>query len=171
MLKLYVRLAWLRLTFWNIYLRLANCWMSHFGASFFFFSCLPLLLLTLFSIPRPQVSLIEMEPISPYTVFTHTRSSAVPFSLSPSWTEPFEHKNLQTHSLSLQFSHQTVNSSRNTISFWMDGNNLSEKWHIHVVPVAYMQRSLPALPEATIPVRLHVTTTCRMCFNECYPFQ
>lgn len=50
----------------------------------FFFSCLPLLLLTLFSIPRPQVSLIEMEPISPYTVFTHTRSSAVPFSLSPS---------------------------------------------------------------------------------------
>ncbi len=37
-----------------------------------FFPCLPLLLLTLFSIPRPRVSLIEVEPISPYTVSTHS---------------------------------------------------------------------------------------------------
>lgn len=29
-----VQLAWLLLTFWNIYLRLANCWMSYFGAGF-----------------------------------------------------------------------------------------------------------------------------------------
>lgn len=53
-------------------------------------SCLPLLLLTLFSIPRPQVSLIEVEPISPYTVFTQTQSSAVLFSPpSPSSLETF----------------------------------------------------------------------------------
>lgn len=41
--EIYVQLAWLLLTFWNIYLRLANCWMSYFGT--IFFSCLPLLLL------------------------------------------------------------------------------------------------------------------------------
>lgn len=42
-----------------------------FGASFSFLSSSPLpLLLTSFSIPLPEASLIEVEPVSPYTVFT-----------------------------------------------------------------------------------------------------
>lgn len=91
--EIYVQLAWLLLTFWNIYLRLANCWMSYFGASFF------LVCLYYFSIPRPQASLIEVEPISPYTVFIQTQSPAVLFSPSPSLYLNFcsTHKHLQTH--------------------------------------------------------------------------
>lgn len=37
--EMYVQLAWQLLTFWNIYLKLANCWMSYFGANFFLFAC------------------------------------------------------------------------------------------------------------------------------------
>lgn len=36
--EMYVQLAWLPPTFWNIYLRLANCWMSYIGANFFLFA-------------------------------------------------------------------------------------------------------------------------------------
>lgn len=60
-------------------------------------SCLPLLLLTIFSIPRPQENLIEVEPISPYTVFTQTQSCAVLLSPSPSWLELSKHSETSAH--------------------------------------------------------------------------
>lgn len=101
----------------------------------------------LFSIPRPQVSLIEVEPIfPPCTVFTQAQSSAVPFPLSfplnlnhlrtKKNQQPYKHT--RTHTLSLQFTHQ--NSWRTTISYSM-ANNLSENRHFQLVFVASLQRS------------------------------
>lgn len=108
-----------------------------------FSSCLPLLL-TSFSIPGPEESSIEVEPISPYTVFTQTRSLLffyfikIFFPLVASWLELFfntqKHVLAHTHTypMSLQFTHHTVISLRDTISCWK-ANYLSWSWHIHVL--------------------------------------
>lgn len=84
--QMYVQLEFALQTFWKIHLWLANCLMSYFGAIFFsfllFFSPgLPLSLVTFFSIPPSQQSLIEVEPISAYAVFKQTQSIAVLFLL------------------------------------------------------------------------------------------
>ena len=91
----------LNVLFWCQFLLVCLCYCWHYSQS-----------------PRPRENLIEVEPISPYTVFTQTQSSAALFPPALSlcaWTfAPKKH--LQTHTNFPQLTHQTVNSSPHTWS-------------------------------------------------------
>lgn len=161
--QIYVQLAWLLLTFWNIYLRLANCWMSYFGASFFF-----LVSLYYLSIPRPQESLIDVEPISPYTVFIQTQSLVPPLPPFYTWTFVAPTNICKQTNFTIHTSDMLIQVAH--LSHWK-ASNLSEKWHADAAFAAHTRRSRAASPRATHSSPPHVTATCHVCFNECLPFQ
>lgn len=134
-----------------------------FSYNFFFLFlvtdiCLPLLLLTAFSIPRPQESLIEVEPISSYI---YTKSVlCCPFFFPPSpsyWNfvtprhKTRTQKRTQTNSL---ITHQTFNSrgTRSPARLFHTARQISltEATHAHCVCCTHAEDSL-CLPETAIP--------------------
>lgn len=174
-LQMYVQLEFVLQTFWKIYLRLANCLMSYFGAIFclsFFLSVLlfsgsPLSLVT-FSIPPSQQSLIEVEPISAYAVFKQTQSTAVLFlphlpSFSSDLLELFQHPETSANMHAYRLCNPHVRLwLRDTISHCKASHRNDA-----LVPC----RGAAVALEASHSCPLHVTATCRVCLNECLLFQ
>lgn len=165
-LQMYVQLEFVLQTFWKIYLRLANCLMSYFGAIFclsFFLSCFFLARLCHWwhsqslHLNRAWLKWSQFQPMQ----YLNKLSPLLFFSSN--LLELFQHPETSANMHACRLCNPHVRLwLRDTISHCKASHRNDA-----LVPC----RGAAVALEASHSCPLHVTATCRVCLNECLLFQ